>query len=145
MRAFAAIDLVADLALGIGDEQAPLGPLHEDDEPDQPTANTAKSRSSSGLVAPVRADSNAWPNKLGKARDDAGEDDQRDAVADAAAGDLLADPHQKNGAAGQRDHGGDAEEEAGMDDDIAPMFQPDGDAIGLDRGQRRPCRSGYIG
>ena len=35
MRAFAAIDLVADLALGIGDEQAALRPLHEDDEADQ--------------------------------------------------------------------------------------------------------------
>ena len=35
MRAFAAIDLVADLALGIGDEQPALRPLHEDDEADQ--------------------------------------------------------------------------------------------------------------
>ena len=31
--------------------------------------------------------------------------------------------------------GGDAEEEARMDHDMAPMLQADGDAIGLDRGQ----------
>ena len=71
----------------------------------------------------------------GKARHDAGEDDQRNAVADAAAGDLLADPHQEDGAAGQRDHAVDAEEQARIDDDIAPMLQADGDAIGLDRGE----------
>ena len=34
-------------------------------------------------------------------RHDAGEDDQRDAVADAARCDLLAEPHQEHGAAGQ--------------------------------------------
>ena len=32
--------------------------------------------------------------------------------------------------------GGDAEEEAGIDDDMAPMLQADGDAIGLQRRQR---------
>ena len=85
MRAFAAIDLVADLALGIGDEQAPLRPFHEHDEADQRHREDREAQSSSGLIAPVRADSNAWPIDLGKARHDAGEDDQRDAVADAAA------------------------------------------------------------
>ena len=35
MRAFAAIELVADLSLWIGDEQSSLRPLHEDDEADQ--------------------------------------------------------------------------------------------------------------
>ena len=50
--------------------------------------------------------------------DDAGEDDQRDAVADAARGDLLAEPHQEHGAAGQRDHRREHEEQAGIDDDV---------------------------
>ena len=48
----------------------------------------------------------------GQARHDAGEDDQRDAVADAALGDLLADPHQEDGTGGQRDHGGEHEAHA---------------------------------
>ena len=44
--------------------------------------------------------------------DDAGEDDERDAVADAALRDLLAEPHQEQRAADERDDGGDAEEPA---------------------------------
>ena len=38
-----------------------------------------------------------------QADDDAGEDEQRHAVADAALGDLLAQPHDERGAGGQRD------------------------------------------
>ena len=47
-----------------------------------------------------------------QARDDARQDDQRNAVADAARGDLLAEPHQEHGAAGERDDRRDAEEPA---------------------------------
>ena len=39
-------------------------------------------------------------------------DDERDAVADPSRGDLLAKPHQKHRAAGQRHRGGDTEEPA---------------------------------
>ena len=53
----------------------------------------------------------------GQAGHDAGEDDQRDAVADAALGDLLAEPHEEGGARGQRDDGHDAERPAGLVDD----------------------------
>ena len=41
----------------------------------------------------------------GQALDDAREDDQRDAVADADLGDLLAEPHDEDGAGGQREDG----------------------------------------
>ena len=58
-----------------------------------------------------------------QAGDDAGEDDERDAVADAARGDLLAEPHQEHGAADQRDDGGDAEEPARIDDDGAAALR----------------------
>ena len=40
----------------------------------------------------------------GKPDDDAGEDDQRHPVADAALGDLLAEPHDEAGAGRQRQH-----------------------------------------
>ena len=40
----------------------------------------------------------------GQAGDDRGEDHQRDAVADPALGDQLAQPHQQRAARGQRDH-----------------------------------------
>ena len=73
-----------------------------------------------------------------QAGDDAGEDDQRNAVADAARGDLLAEPHQEHGAADQRDDGRDAEEQAGIGDDAVAAFETDGDAVGLhDRQQHR--------
>ncbi len=63
------------------------------------------------------------------------EDDQRDAVADAARGDLLAEPHQEHGAAGQGDRGGETEEHAGVADDVAGAFEADRDTVGLERGQ----------
>src|SRR5207302_9128844 len=47
------------------------------------------------------------PPGVHSARDpchDAGEDQQRDAVADAALGDQLAHPHQQHGSGGERDH-----------------------------------------
>src|SRR5207253_2298061 len=43
-------------------------------------------------------------------------DDQRDAVADTAAGDLLANPHQEQGAADEADGAGDLEQKSGLDD-----------------------------
>jgi hypothetical protein len=52
---------------------------------------------------PVRPPSNSCASVLRQRGDDAGHDDQRHAVADAAAGDLLADPHQEQGAADQAD------------------------------------------
>jgi hypothetical protein len=67
--------------------------------------------------------------------DDAGQDDQRDAVADAARGDLLAEPHQEHGAAGQRDRGRQAEEQAGIGHDVTGALEADGDAVRLERRQ----------
>ena len=58
--------------------------------------------------------------RLRQARDNAGHDDQRDAVADAAAGDLLADPHQEQGAADQADGPGDVEQHAGLTTALCP-------------------------
>ena len=56
-----------------------------------------------GLSAPVRPWLKNCASAPGSSRDDADEDDQRDAVADAARGDLLAEPHQEHRAADQRD------------------------------------------
>ena len=74
-------------------------------------------------------------------RDDARHDDQRHAVADAPAGDLLAQPHQEHRAADQRDHRRHAEHHAWLDHRLhalvgAQRLQPDGDEIALDRGQQ---------
>jgi len=75
-------------------------------------------------------------NGVRQAGDNAGEDDERDAVADAARGDLLAQPHQEHGAADQRDDGRGAEEPARIGDDVGAALEPDGDAVGLHDGEQ---------
>ena len=70
--------------------------------------------------APVRLSSKGTCARASRQiGDDAGENDERDAVADAARGDLLAEPHQEDDAAGDRRHGREAEEEAGIEDRAA--------------------------
>src|SRR5215472_1943364 len=72
---------------------------------------------------------------MGQLRHDAGEDDQRDAVADPPRGNLLAEPHQEYGAADQRNGRGNAEEPTWIEHDVASAFEADGDAIALQRGK----------
>ena len=50
----------------------------------------------------------------GKPDHDAGEDDQAHPVADAALGDLLAQPHDEGGAGGEGQHGHQPEAEPGL-------------------------------
>ena len=86
-------------------------------------------------MAPVRPSSSVWLMAAGQVGDDAREDDQRNAVADAARGDLLAEPHQEHGAADQRDDGGNAEEHAGIGDDAVAALEADRNAVGLHQRQ----------
>ena len=55
-----------------------------------------------GFISPVLHHLEGVADGARQARDDAGEDDHGDAVADAALGDLLAEPHQEHGAGGHR-------------------------------------------
>jgi hypothetical protein len=89
---------VADLALRILDQQPALRALEEDDAAMTTTASSMTRGSEPVDSAPVRPSSSV-PDHARQTGDDAGEDDQRDAVADAARGDLLAEPHQEHGAA----------------------------------------------
>ena len=70
---------------------------------------------------------------------DAGEDQQRHAVADAALGNLLAQPHDEDAARGQRQHGHQDKTDAGIDNEIRLSLQGEGDAQRLhgaqDQGQ----------
>ena len=75
----------------------------------------------------------------GQADDDAGEDEQRHAVADAALGDLLAQPHDEGGAGGEgddahRDEGVLADGDHGLAG--AGVGQREGDGEGLDDGEQ---------
>src|SRR5262249_48455172 len=83
--------------------------------------------------------------------DDAGEDDQRDAVADAALGDLLAEPHDEGGAGGEGDDGEEAEAPAldvvGDDALVAGLdaLEVARDAEALDDGEDDGAVAGPLG
>ena len=87
------------------------------------SASARKNTSTPGEIDPVRDSSNRPHQRARKTGHDAGEDDQRRAVADAALRDLLAEPHQEHRAADQRDHRRDAEEQAGIDHDTAAALR----------------------
>ena len=66
MRAFPAVHFVAHLAFGIGNEQAALRPLHEDDESHQTRREHREQEQQQGICgAGARADSKAWPISCG--------------------------------------------------------------------------------
>lgn len=96
VRGVALEHAVADLALRILDQQAPLGALEEhdqrdDDDGENDDRQDQASRQRAGAAKFQRAG-----DGLRQAGDDAGKDDQRNAVADAAGSDLLAEPHQEH-------------------------------------------------
>ena len=77
-----------------------------------PTTITAKTMKISAVMidmAPVRRSSKVLKMARRQADHDAGEDDERDAVADAALGDLLAEPHDERGPGRQGQHREEAE------------------------------------
>ena len=93
-------------ALGVLHRNAPLGALHEDDERNHrdhhcnQNYHRNRGQRAPGLVARLVVDI------LDAARQpdhNAGKDQQRHAVSDAALGDLLAQPHDEGRAGGQRD------------------------------------------
>ena len=88
----------ADHALGVLHGDPPLALLHEHD-PGDDREHEERHHHLEDLVLgrPPGLDAG------GQARDDRGEDQQRDAVADAALGDQLADPHQQHAAGRQAD------------------------------------------
>ena len=145
------LDLAArGLALGILDEHPALGALHEADEQDQDQRHADDQPMITKRIEAAGAAAFEHLRERGRQLgDDAGHDDQRDAVADAAAGDLLAEPHQEHGAADQADHGGDAEQHAGIDHRRlalrrAPAFEADGHEIALDRAQEDGAVAGIL-
>ena len=136
VRGIALEHAVADLALRILDQQPALRPLDEHDDGDDDDRQHADAEDQRRRQRALRGRARACRRCAdGMFGDDAGEDDQRDAVADAARGDLLAEPHQEHRAAGQRDHRREAEEPARIDDDVGRALQADGDAVGLEHGE----------
>ena len=108
----AAVDLAADDALGVLHRDAALRPFHEDDEGDDGDHEDDQAEHREEVALAVADVFDDAEDGVRQVDDDAGEDDQRDAVADAALGDLLTEPHDEGGAGGQREHGHDREAEA---------------------------------
>ena len=111
VRAVAAIHAVADLALGILHDQPALGALHEHDEGHHRHRHHDQPQDEGGGHLAGAAELEHLAERQRQIGHDAGEDDERDAVADAALGDLLAEPHQEDRAADDGDHGGELEEQ----------------------------------
>ena len=103
------------LPLGILDQHSPLRTLHETDEQDEDNRQGDDPDNQQPVDRAGAAALEQLTYTLRKPRDDAGHDDQRDAVADPAAGDLLADPHQEQGASNEGDGAGDIKQNAGHD------------------------------
>ena len=86
-----------------------------------------------------------------QADDDAGENDERHAIADAAFGDLLTQPHNKGRAGGEGDDGHHGEAEAGVDDESATHgagasgLQHGGNGGRLEKGQADGEIAGPLG
>jgi len=77
------------------DENSALRALHEHDKADHRDDIARKMTMKTGRDRPVRP-TRGSSQSVWEIGDDAGENDQRDPVADAARGDLLAEPHQKD-------------------------------------------------
>src|SRR6185369_2772231 len=138
-------------AFRVLDGDAPLPALEEDDDrddqhDDHPDHGQVERRDVAGL--------RLREHTYGRVRhvcDYAGEDDQRDPVADAALGDLLAQPHDEGGAGGQRDHRHQAEGQARIGDDLAEArvlvvhrFHPTRDEERLDQRQQHAPVAGVL-
>ena len=109
----------ADDALGVLHRDAPLAALDKDDEGhdgDHDHDQQDQRRDGEGSPGLGACLVDQVLNAAGQADHDAGEDQQAHAVADAAVGNLLAQPHDEGGAGGQRDHGHQDEAESGVQD-----------------------------
>ncbi len=84
MRGLAFEHLVADLALRILNQKPPLRALHEHDEGDHRDRHHDHNQNEAGGERALPAELQHAGERRGQLRDDAGENDQRDTVADAA-------------------------------------------------------------
>src|SRR5277367_1347843 len=118
MRCFSSEHPIADLALGILHQEPPLGALDEDDEEDEPDRSTDKRDDQQRAECSGSRRFQQLPDGRRKACDDAGKDDERNAISNAAARDLLTEPHEKYRTARQREDRRDKKWNAGIDHHI---------------------------
>ena len=115
MRGLAAEHAVALLAFRVLHQDPALRPLHEHDHHHDRDRHQQEEDDENRRQRASAAEFQGRGQGVRQIGDNSGHDDQRDAVANAARGDLLAQPHQEHGAAGQRDHRNEAEEQPRID------------------------------
>jgi hypothetical protein len=131
-------------ALRILYQQAALRALDEDDQRDHADDHDDDRKDERRRQSTGTAELKGPGKRRGQSGDDAGEDDQRNTVADAAGRDLLTEPHQEHRAAEQRNNGGNPEEPARIVDEAAAAFQTDSDTVGLHRTQQHRAVAGVL-
>ena len=139
----ALINLHADLTAGIKDRDLAQRTFHEDHEGDDRDHHDDHAKDHRGREHARPALLQKADQRMRDFRDDADEDDQADAVADAAGRDLFTQPHQEHRAADQRDHAGGDEEEARRMGQIAALDRHR-NAVTLEQGQRDGAIAGVL-
>jgi hypothetical protein len=125
-------DFVADLALGVIDQNLALTALDEDDEGSDDDDEGADDQRSQRVHRTGAHQLEQAADRARQAGRDAGENDDRDAVAEAAFGNLLTEPHQEHGAGNERGHSRQAEHEARVVDQPGLRFEGDSDTDPLE-------------
>ena len=115
VRVLATIDLTADNALGVLDRDAALSLGNENDEDDDREHGDDQQQSPVPEAAEVglQVVEDRRDDAGRDARDDVGEQDHRDAVADAVLGDLITQPHDQRGAGREGQDDDESSQEAG--------------------------------
>src|SRR5208337_183264 len=129
----AAHHFAADHTLGILHRNAALAALDKNDEPHYQNHDSDQQNHGRGSKHAPSVSANLVEQVGHPARqsyDDAGKDQQRHAVADAAFGDLFAQPHDERAPGGKRQHGHQDESDARIHHEIAGLFQAEGNAHG---------------
>ncbi len=156
MRLLPAELLPADHALGVVDRDSALGALEEADDRGHEHCDEGDDQEARRLNLAHPDLLERQDQGVRQVRDDAREDDERDAVADAALGDLLTEPHQEGGAGGQREHRHEAEAPAGLGDDVSEggaeaargvavqTLEPERDAHALDDAEEHRSVAGVL-
>ena len=125
-RLLTAINLVADLTLGVIDQDLAQTAFDEHHHESVTAAiSTTMPITEMILMEPVLNQFEETTDRVREARRDAAENDDRDAVAQAALGDLLAQPHQEHRAGHQRHDRRQPEHHAWIDHEPGLIFQRD--------------------
>ena len=150
MRVLPAIHFTPDLALGIADGDAPLGPLHKDNGHQHRRHKGHNDHGHKKAHVPGFNKGHRLNDATRDAHHDAAEDDQRNAVADAPLGDLFAQPHDQHRAGRKGDHGHQPKMPArrqhhGHARRTGHIFQAHGNAQALHQGDEHRHIAGVLG